>query len=68
MTQRGNSAHEVPAQRSVCCGATIHAEDGGPDFSGDTTVTVNGIPQAGWTMFFVCDTCGEPCDLENCDD
>ena len=50
-------------ETSICCGATVHAEDGGPDFSGDSRVEVNGVSYLGRTMYFVCDACGEPCDL-----
>lgn len=44
------------ARVSVCCAATIHAEDGGRDFFGPETYPIVR------TCWFVCDGCGEACN------
>lgn len=49
------------ARRSACCLATIHAEDGMPDFLGDGDAQYV-------TSWFVCDKCAQPCDTLEVDD
>lgn len=52
--------------RSKCHGASVHDEDGGPDFIEYGTPAESRRVECR-TCWFVCDECGEPCDVERAD-
>ncbi len=54
-----NTDEIVGAKRSACCGATVHVENGMPDFP----VLSDPRKARAVTCWFACDGCGRACDL-----